>query len=229
MQNKSAFQITVVGVLASGLILSSCAIDPYTGQEKTSNALKGGGIGALAGGLAGALIGNNRSGGKSREGAMIGAAAGALAGLGIGAYMDKQETDIRRQLQGSGVSVTRQGDQLILNMPSDITFQVAQSMIQGQFISTLDAVSRVFKKYSKTNISITGHTDSDGSNSYNQNLSENRARSVADFISSRGVAPQRMYVQGAGESQPIASNDSSSGKARNRRVEIYIIPQNGQF
>jgi len=143
--------------------------------------------------------------------------------------MDRQEAAIRQELQGSGISVTRDGNNLILNMPSDITFDVAQSAIKSQFSQTLSSVALVLKKYDKTSINVNGHTDSDGSNSYNQGLSQSRALSVADTLRAQGVEAGRIIPQGYGESQPIASNSSSAGKAQNRRVELRITPQQSQF
>ncbi len=213
----------------AALSLTSCtSVDPYTGQQKTSNTVKGATMGVLGGAALGALIGNSRSGGKSREYAVKGAIAGLAAGAGIGNYMDTQEALMRNQLRGTGVSVTRVGNDIILNMPSDVTFNTGRADIQPQFADTLQSVASVLKKYARTRISITGHTDSDGSASSNQNLSNARARSVAGFLNSRGVISRRMDTYGAGESSPIASNNSSSGKAKNRRVVIRVNPQQGQ-
>ncbi|MEM9081012.1 MAG: OmpA family protein [Verrucomicrobiota bacterium] len=223
---KKAF---LLGTTAA-LVLASCTtIDPYTGQRKTSNAAQGAGIGAAGGAILGAIIGNNTGDGDAARGALIGAGLGAAAGGGIGYYMDQQEAAIRQQLQGTGVSVTRQGNNIILNMPHDITFDVARTEIRPQFAPTLDSVALVFKKFDKTLVNVNGHTDSDGSASYNQGLSEGRARSVANYISSRGINPQRLIVQGFGESAPIASNATRSGKAQNRRVELHIVPREEAF
>jgi len=143
--------------------------------------------------------------------------------------MDQQEAKVRQQLAGSGVGVTRDGNNLILNMPSDITFNSGQSTILPQFASTLSSVASVINQYNKTTLSITGHTDSDGTNSYNQGLSIQRANSVASYLVNSGVAANRLVTAGKGESQPVASNNTAAGKAQNRRVELYIIPQNSQF
>ncbi len=206
-----------------GLTLPSCTtVNPYTGQQQASKALKGGLIGAAGGALIGAMAGD-------RKDALKGALIGGGIGGGIGHYMDRQEAEVRRQLEGTGVGVSRDGNDLILNMPSDITFGSGSAVIQPQFIDTLVSVGMVLNKYKHTSISIVGHTDSDGSASSNQYLSVSRARSVADVLSARGVAGSRLLTDGQGESSPIATNATSSGKAKNRRVELRIVPQQNQF
>jgi len=203
--------------------------NPYTGTQQVSKTTGGALVGAASGAALGALIGNTRTGGSSRKYAVRGAIAGALAGGVIGHYMDQQEAAIRQQLQGTGVSVTRVGNDLVLNMPSDITFKVNRSDIQPRFTSTLDSVALVFQKYRKTQVRIIGHTDSDGSHAYNQKLSLQRAYSVAEYFRARGVAPARLFREGMGETRPVAPNTSRSGKAKNRRVEVRIIPQQHMF
>ena len=138
--------------------------------------------------------------------------------------MDQQEALIRQQLQGSGVTVTRDGDNIVLNMPQDITFDVAQDALRPEMANTLNSVALALNKFDKTLVNVGGHTDSDGSNSYNQNLSERRSLAVGNYLASQQVNPQRLIVRGYGEAQPIASNSSSTGKAQNRRVEIHIVP-----
>jgi len=210
--------------LASTLLLSSCAT--YTGQTNDPNdpnrtrtgALIGAGIGAVAG----LLSGDDAV--ERRQHAMIGAGVGALAGGSIGAYQDRQEAALRSQLAGTGVDVVRQGDNITLNMPGNITFAFDSSNLQPQFNSVLDNVASTLTQYNQTVIEVAGHTDSVGTDAYNQQLSERRANSVASYLSSRGVAQQRMIVVGAGETHPIASNDTDAGRAQNRRVEITIVP-----
>ena len=196
----------------------------YTGEQQVSKTAAGAGIGTLVGAGLGAIIGNNTGDGDAGRGALIGAGAGLLAGGGIGQYMDQQEALIRNQLRGTGVSVTREGNNIILNMPQDITFGVAQDTLRSEMANTLNSVALVLKKFDKTAVTVEGHTDSDGSNSYNQNLSERRALTVANYLASQGVNGQRLIPRGYGETQPIASNGSSAGKAQNRRVEIHIVP-----
>lgn len=211
---------------AMTLGLSNCTTtNPYTGEQQVSKSAAGAGIGTLLGAGLGAIIGNNTGDGDAGRGALIGAGAGFLGGLGVGQYMDQQEALIRRQLQGTGVSVTREGNNIILNMPQDITFDVAQDSLRPEMANTLDSVALVLNKYDKTLVTVEGHTDSDGSHSYNQNLSERRALRVSNYLASRRVQPQRLITRGYGETQPIASNGSRAGKAQNRRVEIHIVPR----
>jgi outer membrane protein OmpA-like peptidoglycan-associated protein len=206
--------------LAAGLcLLTACVTDPYTGEKKVSKAVTG----AVIGGAAGAAIGA-ATGGDRGERAAIGAAAGVLAGGAVGAYMDHQESKLREQLQGTGVSVTRAGDDLILNMPGNITFQVDQSDIRADFYDVLNSVVLVVKEFDKTNIQVSGYTDSTGSDRYNQELSERRAASVGSYFASQGVASGRVWTKGFGERYPVADNDTPMGRERNRRVELKLVP-----
>ncbi len=210
-----AFAVATVG-------LGGCmTYDPYTGEEKTSSATKGSIIGALGGAAIGAATSSKSDRGK---GALIGAAGGAAIGGGIGYYMDKQEAQLRRKLEGSGVRVVRNGDQIELIMPGNITFDLNQSSIKPSFVDTLDSVSLVLKEFDKTIIQIEGHTDSSGSNSYNQLLSERRASSVRDFLLNQGIEPKRTRAVGYGERYPLASNDNAAGREQNRRVELTLGP-----
>lgn len=210
-----AFAVATVG-------LGGCmTYDPYTGEEKTSSATKGSIIGALGGAAIGAATSSKSDRGK---GALIGAASGAAVGGGIGYYMDKQEAELRRKLEGSGVRVVRNGDQIELIMPGNITFDLNQSSIKPSFTDTLDSVALVLQEFDKTIIQVEGHTDSSGSQSYNQLLSEQRAGSVRDFLLNRGIEPKRTRAVGYGERYPIASNESASGREQNRRVELTLVP-----
>ena len=215
------YRLRVLAVSAAiTLALCGCqTTDPYTGEQKTSNTAKGTGIGAIGGAIAGAIIG----GGK-RKGVLIGAGIGALTGAAVGNYMDKQEAELRAQLQGTGVSVTRVGDSVILNMPGNITFATDSSNISADFYSVLDSVALVINKFEKTYVDVIGHTDSTGAADYNQQLSVARASSVARYLESQKVLPQRVITQGDGESSPIASNDTPEGRSLNRRVEIRLTP-----
>jgi outer membrane protein OmpA-like peptidoglycan-associated protein len=217
-------KLTGLSFIFAGLFTSCMTTDPYTGEQRVSKTAAGAGLGAAGGAILGAVIGNNTGDGDAGRGALIGAAVGGLAGGGIGVYMDKQEAEIRAQLQGSGVSVTRVGNNIILNMPHDITFDVAKDYLRPEFTGTLDAVAVVLNKFPETIITVNGHTDSDGSSEANQSLSERRASSVSRYLSSRGVSLARLQAQGFGESAPIAPNTDAAGKARNRRVELHIIP-----
>jgi outer membrane protein OmpA-like peptidoglycan-associated protein len=213
----------ILAATASAFMLTACTTNPYTGEQQVSKGLLGAGTGAALGGAAGALIGATTSV-KTRKAALIGAGIGALAGGGVGVYMDNQEAKLRQRLQNSGVSVTRVGDSIVLNMPSNITFDSDQSNVKPEFNDTLDSVALVFQEFDQTLIDVAGHTDSDGSDDYNQDLSRQRAASVARYLSSQQVARDRFSVEGRGEREPIASNASARGKQQNRRVEITIQP-----
>ncbi len=152
------------------------------------------------------------------------AAAGGALGGGAGYYMDRQEAKLRAELQNTGVSVTRDGNNLILVMSSNITFATGSSTVMPDFERVLSSVSLVLQEYDKTLLEITGHTDSTGSDSFNMQLSESRARSVSNTLQRNGVALNRMLTQGFGESRPIATNSSDSGRQANRRVELVLIP-----
>ncbi|TWF50172.1 OmpA family protein [Neorhizobium alkalisoli] len=208
-------------VALCGTYLSACTTtDPYTGQQKMSNTAGGAAIGAGLGAVGGLLIG----GGNKGRNALIGAGIGALAGGAIGSYMDNQEAELRAQLQGTGVSVTRVGDRIILNMPSNITFATDQDQVIPPFYRTLDSVAIVLNKFNKSYIDVNGHTDSTGSLQHNQDLSQRRAASVANYLGSRGVDQRRMSTMGFGPSQPVATNATPDGRALNRRVEVQIAP-----
>ncbi|MGD9480437.1 UNVERIFIED_ORG: OmpA family protein [Roseateles sp. XES5] len=208
--------------LAATYLTACTTTDPYTGEQKVSNTAGGAAIGAGVGAVAGLLVGNNPV--QRRNAALIGAGIGALAGGAIGNYMDTQESELRAQLQGTGVSVTRVGDRIILNMPSNVTFATDQDQVIPPFYPTLDSVAIVLRKFDKTLIDVDGHTDSVGNAGYNMDLSNRRANSVANYLAARGVDPRRMSAMGYGLERPIASNASESGRAQNRRVEIAISP-----
>ena len=213
-KNKSILAVSLALLLGLG----ACTTNSYTGEEEASKAGLGAGIGAVAGGLIGAIAGDNR------ESILIGMGVGALAGGGVGYYMDKQEDKLRAQLQSTGVSVTRNGDNIILNMPGNITFATNSSNISADFYRVLDSVALVINEFKKTYVDVYGYTDSTGSEAYNQTLSEARASSVGSYLMSQKVIPQRVVTRGMGESQPVATNDTAEGRSRNRRVEIVLIP-----
>jgi len=215
---KQAVVLTAV----AALLLAGCTTNPFTGQTQLSNTAGGALLGAGGGALGGALIGSAM--GDARVGALIGAGVGALAGGAVGNYMDQQESQLRAQLQGTGVSVTRVGDNIILNMPSNVTFGVDQSAIQPQFQSTLQSVALVLQEYNQTLVDIIGYTDSTGSDSYNMTLSNQRATSVARTLAQFGVDSRRFFVEGRGKAHPIADHSTEAGRAQNRRLAIRIIP-----
>ena len=197
-------------------------IDAYTGEEKTSSATKGAAIGAAVGAVLGIATSKDKK--DRKRNALIGAGLGALAGGAVGNYMDEQEAALRKELAETGVSVTRDGDNLILNMPGNITFDTGKSTLKPDFEKALDGVALVLTKYEKTMIEVAGHTDSRGSEEFNQKLSEERAGSVANALTERDVDGLRLDPVGYGETNPIADNGSNAGRQQNRRVELTLLP-----
>jgi outer membrane protein OmpA-like peptidoglycan-associated protein len=212
----------LVAALAVNLGAGCQTTDPYTGETKTTSATYGALIGAGAGAAVGMISGNDAK--QRRQRALIGAGVGALAGGAVGAYMDKQEDELRKVMRDSGVTVTRKGDDIILNMPGNVTFRTDSADLNAQFYKVLDGVALVAKKYDKTIIEVAGHTDSTGTADYNRQLSQRRASSVAGYLASRGVAQARIMTAAGGEDHPIASNATDEGRAANRRVEVTLAP-----
>ena len=221
MRAKLALVSASIAVLVGAAACTTT--DPYSSTPRRNNT----GTGVIAGALGGALLGyltNTSDGEQGRKNALIGAGIGALAGGAVGNYMDRQQRALEAELSGTGVGVARQGDVLVLRMPSDVTFATNQSSIDPRFNAVLDDVAGVLNEYDRSVIDIIGHADSAGSDEYNLDLSRRRASSVAGYLVSRNVLAERLFVDGRGESQPIASNDTPAGKAQNRRVEIKIVP-----
>lgn len=208
----------LAAVLAGSIGIAGCTTNPYTGEQQASKAAMGAGIGAASGAILSAITGGER------KNILLGAGIGALAGGAVGYYMDQQEAKLRQQLQNTGVSVTRSGSNIILNMPGNVTFATDSSNISADFYSVLDSVALVINEYEKTYVDITGHTDSTGADDYNMQLSVARANSVARYLESHKVLPQRITTTGMGERSPIATNDTAQGRALNRRVEILLTP-----
>lgn len=210
---------------ASILALSGCeTFDAYTGEKKTSSTAKGAGIGASVGVVFAYLKNRNKSSKKRKESMLKAAGIGAIAGGGVGYYMDTQEARLRKQLRSTGVSVERDGDNINLIMPGNITFKPGGHTLNSSFYEVMNSVVLVVQEFEKTIIVSAGHTDSQGSDSYNQALSERRANSVAEYLLAKGVIEARIESVGFGESQPIADNGSAEGRALNRRVEISLFP-----
>lgn len=208
----------IIGLLGASM-LAACTTNPDTGQRGLSRTGGGALIGAAGGAALGALFGKNDA-----RGAAIGAAVGALAGAGVGAYMDRQERRLRQQTAGTGIEVVREGDQLLLNMPSDVTFASGESGLRPAFYPALNDVASTLTEFPSTAVDIIGHADSQGGESFNQSLSEDRASSVQSYLQGQGVQPVRMATAGFGETRPIASNETAEGRAQNRRVEIILTP-----
>lgn len=216
--SKFILAMTVMTVFVSGCK----TLDAYTREEKTSSTTKGALIGAAAGVVAGLISGDDAV--ERRQHALIGAGIGALAGGAIGRYQDKQEAELRAELEGTGVSVVRNGDNITLNMPGNVTFATNSADLSPAFFNVLNSVGKVLAEYEQTVVEVAGHTDSTGTDSYNQGLSERRANSVSAYLQGRGVIPQRLITLGMGEARPIADNSTESGRQINRRVEITMVP-----
>lgn len=229
----------MIALAAITTLLAACATDggyygsqPYpppqdqqTEQEGMSRTQKGGLIGAAVGAVAGLLTGGDAT--ERRQRALIGAGVGGLTGAAIGNYQDRQERALRERMAGTGVDVVRQGDNITLNMPGNVTFAFDDATLQPQFYPVLDDVARTLTEYNQTIVEVAGHTDSVGTDAYNNDLSMRRAQSVSNYLQGRGVMSQRLITVGAGESRPIASNDTEQGRAQNRRVEITLVPVRG--
>ena len=210
---------TIVLVTALSVAVIGCqTTNPYTGEQEASKTTTGAGIGAVGGAIAGAILSGKR------KAVLLGAGIGALAGGLVGNYMDREEAKLRAQLEGTGVSVTRVGDQITLNMPGNVTFATDSADISASFYPVLDSVALVLKEFQQTYVDVVGHTDSTGAREHNQHLSEQRATSVSGYLESREVLPERLVIRGVGPDAPIASNDTPEGRALNRRVEIILTP-----
>lgn len=212
----------ITSALMSGILATSaCTSNPYTGERGVSKSA----VGAASGAVVGAGIGVVSSSKKDRgKGALIGGVSGAAVGGGIGYYMDIQEAKLREKMRGTGVSVARNGDTIVLNMPNSITFDSSSAILKPSGVNTLTGVGMVLKEYPKTAVNVVGYTDSTGSKDLNMRLSQQRADSVASTLITQGVAAGRLKTQGMGAENPIASNATAEGKAQNRRVEITLNP-----
>jgi outer membrane protein OmpA-like peptidoglycan-associated protein len=218
-------RLTLLG-LAVALSAGCASQNPYDGGQPrdTNKTAIYGGLGTLAGAAVGAATSSSKDRGK---GALIGAAVGGAAGAGYGYYADKQEAELRRSMQGTGVEVQRQGDTIQLIMPGNITFATDSAEIASSFYAPLNNLASSFRQYNQNSIEIVGHTDSTGSRAYNQTLSQRRAQSVADYLRAQGVDGTRLSTYGAGPDQPVASNATADGRAQNRRVEVTLRPLPG--
>lgn len=202
---------------STALILSAALIAPGC---NASRAVKGGAIGAGAGAGAGAVIGNQFGDNGTAVGAIIGAVVGGTAGALIGRHMDKQAEELRNDLEGA--TVTRVGEGIKITFDSGLLFGVDKSDLNSTATANIDELAATLKKYDDTEILIEGHTDSDGNDDHNMQLSERRANSVKARLIAQGITPGRLTTVGYGEAQPVADNGSANGKAQNRRVEIAI-------
>jgi len=212
-----------IGILAAAVTLAACTtLDPYTREEQAARAQRNALIGAAAGAVAGLITGDSSMERKKR--AIVGAGIGALAGGAAGAYMDRQEARLRADLDRTGVSVTRVGNNITLNMPGNVTFATDSANLNAGFYEVLNSVGLVVNEFEQTVIEVAGHTDSTGSNAYNQQLSEQRAASVAAYLRTRSVVGERIIEIGMGEERPVAENETPAGRQANRRVELTLVP-----
>ncbi|WP_339641055.1 OmpA family protein [Jannaschia helgolandensis] len=211
------FKTPLVIALGGTLTLAGC-VDVTTGEpNRTRNgALIGAGIGAAAGAITGE--------GSRRDEILIGAAVGGLAGGAIGANLDRQAADLRRQLGDDRILITNTGNELIVTLPQDILFDTDSAALRADLQADIRALGRNLNQYPNTRVQVIGHTDSQGSAAYNQDLSERRARAVTNILLQQGVAGNRVIPIGRGESQPVASNNTAEGRRQNRRVEVIITP-----
>ena len=216
--NKSRW-MTSAFVAGTLMATSACVTDPNTGEKKISRTAIGGVGGAVVGGLLGGLIGG-------KTGRIVGAGIGGVAGGVVGYQMDKQIKTLREQTAGSGIDVTPTDDgrAILVNLPDGVTFDVGSATLKPSFRATLDQVAVSLRDYPDSLIDVYGHTDSSGSDAFNQRLSEQRAATVMNYLISRGVPAARLRSQGFGETMPVADNNTLDGRARNRRVEIKIVP-----
>jgi outer membrane protein OmpA-like peptidoglycan-associated protein len=217
---SSRAKLVTLASITSLALAAACTTDPQTGEKRISKTAVGAAIGAGAGAGLGAIIGGKRN----RTEVLVGTGIGAIVGAAVGAYMDKQEKELREKTAGTGVEVVRKGNEILLNMPSQVTFDVDSAIVKPTFQPTLNEVARVLSQYEKTFVDVVGHTDSTGSDAYNLTLSQRRADSVATYLASNGIVRARIATQGLGESQPAADNATETGRAQNRRVEIKLVP-----
>ena len=222
MNSAAVIRINLVALIGTLLSAGCQTTDPYTGEAKTSNASKGAAIGVATGAVIGAISGGSARDKRTR--ALIGAGIGAIAGGAVGSYVDQQEAELRKELEDTGVSVTRRGDDIILNMPSHIGFSTGSADLNARSFPVLDSVAKVLVKYDKTLVEVAGHTDNVGNAESNLSLSKRRANTVAQYLIAKDVLRERAIIVGAGESRPMADNSTVEGRALNRRVELSLLP-----
>lgn len=207
---KALVSAVPIFVLCFAILLAGCS---------ASKTVKGGAIGAAAGGVIGGVIGN--AAGNTAVGAIIGAAVGGTAGALIGNYMDKQAEEMQRDIKGA--KIERVGEGIKITFDSGILFASGKANLETSARANIEKLAVILNKYADTNVLVEGHTDSDGSEEFNQRLSEARATTVATYVKGQGVQGSRLTTSGYGEMQPIAPNDSAEGKRQNRRVEIAVF------
>jgi len=206
-------------IIKNVMLVSTLAVSIFIYGCSTSNAVKGGVIGGVGGGVVGGVIGDQL--GNTVLGAIIGAAVGGTAGVLIGSYMDRQAEEMQKDIEGA--KIERVGEGIKITFDSGILFATNSSTLEPQAKTNINKLAEILNKYPDTNILVTGHTDSDGTDEYNQTLSEKRAKSVSDYTMTQGINSSRLSIVGLGESESVASNDTVEGKHLNRRVEIAIF------
>ena len=209
-------RVSALTLAASALALTACVAPPPGDPNRTRQ-------GAITGAIAGAAIGAAAGDGARRDEILAGAVIGGAAGAGIGQVLDRQAADLRRDLD-SRIGIINTGDQLIVRAPQDILFAVDSAALQPTLVSDLRVIGQNLQTYPASSVQVVGHTDNTGTAAYNQDLSERRAQSVASILAQSGVNAGRIQTIGRGESDPIASNQTSAGRSQNRRVDIIIIP-----
>jgi outer membrane protein OmpA-like peptidoglycan-associated protein len=220
--NRNVITVLTITLAASLLLMPACStVNPYTGEKRTSKATEGSAIGGVLGAILGAATASK---GHRTENALIAGGIGAIAGGGAGYYMDVQDAKLRQKLEGTGVRVAREGNEIHLIMPGDVTFSTDSADLKSRFFEVLDSVAIVLQEYKSTLVTVAGYTDSTGTTGYNQKLSERRASTVAMYLHSRGVVKERLAAIGYGEQHPVADNGTAEGRAKNRRVEITLEP-----
>ena len=220
--NTKVFRCATAVMVIAAAVSGCKTLDAYTGESKMSSSTKGALIGAAAGAAAGLMSGDDAV--ERRQHALIGAGVGALAGGTIGYYMDQQEAKLRAELQDTGVSVSRTGDNITLNMPGNVTFGTNSSDLKPNFFGVLNSVGKVLTEFDQTVVEVAGHTDSTGSDSHNMTLSQRRANTVGEYLYTQGIMDQRIISVGMGEHHPVADNTTPEGREMNRRVEITLVP-----
>ena len=224
----SIHSFSKIGAITIGLVtavsaMSACTtLDAYSREERPARAQRQAIIGAAVGGAVGLITGDSSMERKKR--ALVGAGLGAIAGGSVGAYQDRQEAKLRAELDRTGVSVTRIGDNITLNMPGNITFATNSADLNAGFFEVLNSVSLVLNEFNQTVIEVAGHTDSTGTDAINQPLSERRAGAVAAYLGTRSVRTDRIITIGMGAGRPVASNETDAGRTQNRRVELTLVP-----
>jgi outer membrane protein OmpA-like peptidoglycan-associated protein len=219
IQAFSKIAVVAMGVMAAA---ACTTLDAYTREERPARAQRQAIIGAAAGAVAGLITGDSSMERKKR--ALVGAGLGAIAGGSVGAYQDRQEAKLRAELERTGVSVTRIGDNITLNMPGNITFATNSADLNAGFFEVLNSVSMVVNEFNQTVVEVAGHTDNTGTDTYNQQQSERRAAAVAAYLRTRSVLADRIITVGQGEGRPVATNDTETGRQQNRRVELTLVP-----